>query len=139
MSKGTFSVTKTLADEINTAHGGGAVAVIVATYYEGTDSIASDEFIGLNAIQENQDQWPIPVVSVMARDQQALDEAVQNQSKLKVVSTGIYRDPAKAYNIIGKLDRGPDSKVMVVSTPYSGWFTCAGERGAGVAIFLGLA
>jgi hypothetical protein len=135
----TFSITPSLVSEIYTASANGAVAVVVLTYYNGQDTVASNEFIGLNAIQETQDAWPIPVVSAMVKDRQALDEAILNQSNVKVISTGIYNEQAKALNVIGTLDRGPGSKVMVVSTPYSGWFTCAGERGAGVAIFLGLA
>ena len=43
-----------------------------------------------------------------------------------------------AFNFAGRLDRGK-SRWIVVSTPRSGWFTCAGERGAGVAIWLALA
>ena len=135
----TFSVTPVVVNEIDTAYRNGAVAVVMVTYYEGTDSIPSDEFIGLNAIQETQDELPIPVVSAMAKDRHALDEAIMNHSTVKVVSTGVYKNQAQAFNVIGTLDRGPGSKVMVVTTPCSGWFTCAGERGAGVAIFLGLA
>lgn len=146
-SAATFSVSNPLVSKINTAYANGAMAVIVVTYYQNPappaiQTIASDEFIGLNAAnaaQVLQDAWPIPVVSAMARDQKTLDEAILNQSNVKVVSSGIYDDQAKAWNVIGALDRGPGSKVMVVSTPYSGWFTCAGERGGGVAIFLGLA
>lgn len=43
----------------------------------------------------------------------------------------------RASNIIGVLKRGP--RWLIVSTPYSGWFTCAGERGPGVALLLRLA
>ena len=44
---------------------------------------------------------------------------------------------AKSSNVVAKLVRG--DKWIVVTTPLSGWFTCAGERGPGVALFLGLA
>ncbi|MCR5881157.1 M28 family peptidase [Phenylobacterium sp. J367] len=43
-----------------------------------------------------------------------------------------------AYNLIGRLDRGA-RKTLIVTTPRSGWFTCAAERGAGVAVWLSLA
>lgn len=43
-----------------------------------------------------------------------------------------------AFNVVATLDRGR-AKWLVVSTPRSGWFTCAGERGPGVAVWLGLA
>ncbi|QKS00495.1 hypothetical protein F9288_13355 [Sphingomonas sp. CL5.1] len=43
-----------------------------------------------------------------------------------------------AFNIAARLDRGSGAW-LAVSTPRSGWFTCAGERGPGVAVWLGLA
>lgn len=43
-----------------------------------------------------------------------------------------------AFNLIGRIDRGA-GRWLVVSTPRSGWFTCAGERGGGVAAWLMLA
>ena len=44
----------------------------------------------------------------------------------------------EAFNVIGRLDRGAPSTI-IVSTPRSGWTTCAGERGPGIAAFLALA
>lgn len=43
-----------------------------------------------------------------------------------------------AFNLIGRIVRG-DRPWIVVSTPRSGWFTCAGERGGGIAAWLELA
>lgn len=43
-----------------------------------------------------------------------------------------------AYNLVGRMDRGKP-RWLVVSTPRSGWYDCAGERGPGVAIWLWLA
>ncbi|WP_447763984.1 hypothetical protein [Sphingopyxis panaciterrae] len=43
-----------------------------------------------------------------------------------------------AFNVIGRMDRGK-GKWIVVSTPRSGWFGCAGERGGGIAAWLDLA
>src|SRR5690606_40165850 len=43
-----------------------------------------------------------------------------------------------AFNLVGKLDRGR-GRWLVVSTPRSGWFTCAGERGGGMAAWLHIA
>ncbi|HYL97920.1 MAG TPA: hypothetical protein VEZ90_03115, partial [Blastocatellia bacterium] len=40
--------------------------------------------------------------------------------------------------VAATLDRG-GKKLIVISTPQSGWFRCAGERGPGVAYFIGLA
>ncbi|WCL55227.1 hypothetical protein [Gimibacter soli] len=43
-----------------------------------------------------------------------------------------------AFNFVGRIDRGK-GRWLIVSTPRSGWFTCAGERGGGVAAWLAIA
>ncbi|MBY8829906.1 hypothetical protein [Hephaestia mangrovi] len=43
-----------------------------------------------------------------------------------------------AVNFVGRLDRGGEQWI-VISTPRSGWFACAAERGPGVAAWLDLA
>lgn len=43
-----------------------------------------------------------------------------------------------AFNFVGRIDRGKP-RWLVVSTPRSGWYVCAGERGPGVAAWLWLA
>ncbi|MBS0334667.1 MAG: M28 family peptidase [Proteobacteria bacterium] len=44
----------------------------------------------------------------------------------------------KAFNLIAHLDRKAP-KTLMISTPRSGWFGCAAERGSGLAIWLQLA
>ena len=43
-----------------------------------------------------------------------------------------------AFNFVGRIDRGK-GRWLAISTPRSGWFTCAAERGPGVAVWLHLA
>jgi len=43
-----------------------------------------------------------------------------------------------AFNFVGRIDRGK-GRWLAVSTPRSGWFDCAAERGPGVAVWLDLA
>lgn len=43
-----------------------------------------------------------------------------------------------AFNFVGRIDRGK-GRWLAVSTPRSGWYTCAAERGPGVAAWLHLA
>lgn len=43
-----------------------------------------------------------------------------------------------AFNLTARLDRGA-AKTLVISTPRSGWFGCAAERGSGLAVWLWLA
>lgn len=48
--------------------------------------------------------------------------------------------PARTYCLTGWLgSRTPVSDPIVVTTPLSGWFTCAAERGTGIALALALA
>ncbi|MBL8772069.1 MAG: hypothetical protein JNK30_11870 [Phenylobacterium sp.] len=47
-----------------------------------------------------------------------------------------FRRPT--YNVTARLDRGA-GRWLVISTPRSGWFHCAGERGTGLAAWLLLA
>ncbi|HEY6915752.1 MAG TPA: M28 family peptidase, partial [Paludibacter sp.] len=49
---------------------------------------------------------------------------------------GTFRD-VQGRNVYGTIGHG--DKYIVVSTPISGWFTCGGERGSGIAIWLALA
>jgi hypothetical protein len=40
-----------------------------------------------------------------------------------------------AFNLVGRIDRHAQ-KTVIVSTPRSGWFHCAAERGSGLAVWL---
>jgi hypothetical protein len=42
-------------------------------------------------------------------------------------------------NVIGRVGAGPDRNRMLLTTPLSGWFRCAGERGTGIAVMLAVA
>jgi hypothetical protein len=46
--------------------------------------------------------------------------------------------PRPCFNLAGRIDRGR-GRWLVVSTPRSGWGTCAGERGGGIAAWLEIA
>lgn len=59
----------------------------------------------------------------------------RREARLTLTGKGGRRE---AFNLIGQIDRGL-GKWVVVSTPRSGWFTCAGERGGGIAAWLHIA
>jgi hypothetical protein len=65
-----------------------------------------------------------------------LDAARSGQKATLRISGHGGRRPA--FNIIARRRRGGRGK-LVVSTPRSGWFTCAGERGPGLVTWLALA
>lgn len=81
--------------------------------------------------------FPKPVALLAPRDARPFLAAAARgeQATLRLTGRGGRRP---AFNLIGRIDRGL-GRWLTVSTPRSGWFTCAGERGGGVATWLGLA
>ncbi len=80
--------------------------------------------------------WSVPVLLVAGREGAALKAAAEagQTASLRLEGRTVA---GRAENVIGLRPR--PGKHLVVSTPKSGWFHCAGERGSGVAIWLGLA
>ena len=134
-----FSVDQSLVQQIDQAAEKGAKAIILATYYSRKDTFASDEFIGLNAMQKSKGEWPIPAIMVKAKEFSILEATMTNETEVQLVSTGTYDEAAVGLNVIGSLNRTSDDNTIIVSTPSSGWFTCAGERGSGIGVWLALA
>jgi len=115
---------------IDAASKSGAAAVVAVT--EGP----ADEITALN-VEPNASPWPVPVVLVAPRDSSIIDACAKSGAQVSLILAGKDELQAEAKNVIGRLPRG--EKLIVVSTPQSGWFRCAAERGPGVALFLGLA
>lgn len=115
--------------QIVEAVGSGAVAVVAVT------ENALGELAAMNRTPKAE-PWRVPVLLVAGREGPALtaaaaagETAIVRLSGLSVLRT--------VHNVIGR--RAGPGKQLVVSTPKSGWFHCAGERGSGIAIWLGLA
>jgi hypothetical protein len=80
--------------------------------------------------------WKAPVVFVAGRQKDLLQAVARRSGDVTVRLEG-RSVTGHADNVIArKPGRG---KPVVISTPKSGWFHCAGERGSGIAIWLGLA
>ena len=127
--------TSTLAQEslyrpIRMASDSGALAVLVMIRSEcGTYKM-------LNA-DVNLPLWRIPVVQVGDENIDALQSAA-NEGQTASLSVTASRRMATGINVIAEI--GPKNvSPIVVSTPHSGWFNNAGERGSGIAAFLALA
>jgi hypothetical protein len=85
------------------------------------------------------EELPLPTVILAARDSPLVVAAMKSALPVTLVSTGSHRT-VEATNILARYPQEPVGAAwLVVSTPTSGWFQCAGERGSGVALFLGLA
>ena len=81
--------------------------------------------------------FDIPVACIGAPDARAaLAAAARGETGRLVVAGQSGRRPA--FNVIARMERKA-ARTIVVSTPRSGWFTCAGERGPGIVTFLELA
>lgn len=139
------TVNQTVQATIQKAAAAGALGVIVVL------TTTSQEIYGQNAQQlksyepsadpgdGDQTPWPIPVVTVGRKHRAALQTAIDGGLDVKVRSEGFTKESATSYVLTGSLARGPADKTLLVSTPVSGWFQNAGERGTGVAAWLALA
>jgi hypothetical protein len=107
----------------------GAAAVVAIT------ETALGEMAALNR-NPKAPPWRIPVLLAAGRDAPTLKAAAAAGRNATVRLEG-RTAMGVAHNVIGRRVR--PGKPIVVSTPKSGWFHCAGERGSGIAIWLGLA
>jgi hypothetical protein len=104
----------------------GAAAIIGITPSE------SGELVALNSTADTR-PWPVPILLVSPAEEMTLRGATD-----VAISIQGRDDPrAEAFETIGEIGTG--KKHIVISTPSSGWFHCAGERGPGIAIWLALA
>jgi hypothetical protein len=115
---------------VRAAIAAGAEAVVLVT------TGPTREAVALNAPLEPA-LFDRPVAILAPKDAGPFVEAAQSGASANLVIEGrAFRRPA--FNLTARLDRGPE-KTLVISTPRSGWFGCAGERGSGLAAWLLLA
>jgi hypothetical protein len=119
-----------IVQPVNQAIEAGALAVILVPHGP-TGGITA-----LNA-DGHAEPFKVPVVQVAPDDRDRLVSASGGGRSLNLLSTGKGPSSAMAENVIGRFGNGP--RWVVVSTPYSGWFHCAAERGPGIAAFFALA
>jgi hypothetical protein len=79
----------------------------------------------------------LPVMAVASHDVAALQAAARGGESATLIVRGA-KGRRPAYNLIATAGP-PGSAGLVLSTPKSGWFNCAAERGPGVSAFLALA
>lgn len=77
-----------------------------------------------------------PVLQVASRHRAWLDAAAASGATARVVAH-VTRRPEEVFNVTATL-RGtePSLAPVFVMTPRSGWWTCASERGGGIAVWL---
>lgn len=117
---------RTLADEVRAS---GAAGLILVT------NGPTGEAIALNA-PAGETPFGVPTLVLAPKDARPVLAAAREGRTARLVIDGqAGRRPA--FNLIGRIDRGA-GRTVVLSTPRSGWFTCAGERGPGIALWMAL-
>ncbi|MDF7775378.1 hypothetical protein P1X14_08980 [Sphingomonas sp. AOB5] len=124
------ALAKPIRAPITAAFAGGAKAVVAIT------NGPTGKIIALNA-DGRQPMFAGPVALIAPADAQPFLDAARSRASatLHITGKGGHRP---AFNFIGRIDRGK-KRWLAVSTPRSGWYGCAGERGPGVAAWLWLA
>jgi hypothetical protein len=129
-SRYSTAIAKPIRAPIEAAFAAGAAAVVVIT------NGPTGKVIALNA-DGRKPMFAGSVALLAPSDAGPFLAAAIRREKATLVVTGQGgRRPAS--NFIGRLDRGRKSWIAV-STPRSGWYGCAGERGGGIAAWLWLA
>lgn len=80
--------------------------------------------------------WPKPVLQIARRDAQVLNALSRDSVRLTVDSELVA---GEATNVVADVPGTDGAGTVVLLTPKSGWFGCAGERGGGIALALSLA
>ena len=115
---------------IETAFAGGAKAVVAIT------NGPTGKVIALNT-DGRKPMFPGPVALLAPEAAGPFLAAAfdRKEARLTIDGQGGQRS---AFNFAGRIDRGK-GRWLAVSTPRSGWFGCAAERGPGIAAWLDLA
>ncbi len=113
-----------LVGPITAARAGGAAALVVPTVHpEGS----------LRAVNRDPEAEPsdFPVVLVPGRD------AARVRAGSLQLSVHAWTEPGATTNVVAR--NAVPGPPLIVTTPLTGWFGCAGERGTGVAVLFHLA
>ena len=109
----------------------GAVGLIMAAEVKTGDVYAFNQHV-MQAL-------PIPVGLVAQRDLPALVAAAEsenNKTNAQMTLKGHLTD-VQSLNVVAR--KAGKGRLLVISTPLTGWFSCGAERGPGVAVTLRIA
>lgn len=126
----TTLLSKPIRQPVEAAFAAGAAAAVIIT------NGPTGKVIALNADgRDAMFSGPVALIAPAAAEEFLAAATKRQMARLTISGTGGRRT---AFNFVGRLDRGA-GRWLAVSTPRSGWFACAGERGGGVAAWLDLA
>lgn len=119
-----------IARRVNAVFAKGAQAVVLVTTGPTGEACALN-----NPVDKPLFDRPVAVLAPRQAEP-FVQAAARGETATLRIPGRAFRRPA--WNVTAKLSRGA-AKTLVISTPRSGWFTCAGERGTGLAAWLLLA
>lgn len=97
-----------------------------------------DGFVMLRNAERMASRSPLPVLQIARNDAASLLRIANTDHKVRlVIDSDVV--PSRATNVVADIKAPASDGLVVVLTPKSGWFSCAAERGAGVAITMALA
>ena len=117
------------ARPLKVALGAGCVGLVLVTHGP------SGEALALNAPLEHA-VARVPTLVIAPRDAGPSVAAAARGDAGRIIVEGAATTASSA-NIVAR--RRGKGRAIIVTTPLSGWFGCAGERGSGIAAFLHLA
>jgi len=85
----------------------------------------------------NQAPRGLPIMNLAWKHLDTVLEGAKNGTEATLEIRGESNPNGKTENIVAK--KVGSDEWIVITTPLTGWYTCAGERGPGVALFVGLA
>jgi hypothetical protein len=124
------ALAKPIREPITAAFAAGAKAAVVIT------NGPTGKIIALNA-DGRAPMFGGPVALIAPENAAPFLTAAMRRAPATMVIRG-NGGQRPAFNFVGRINRGKP-RWLVVSTPRSGWYVCAGERGPGVAAWLWLA
>jgi len=119
-----------VAQALTKAFSRGAAAVVLVT------TGPTNEAIALN-VTTHKPGFERPVAILAPKDAQPFLAAAAEGAAGTLIVDG-QGGRRGAFNVIARRDRKA-AKTVILSTPRSGWFTCAAERGSGLVVWLSLA
>lgn len=111
------------AEQADAARAAGAEALIVPTAHPGGSLRAVNRDIGAQGVD-------FPVVLIAGRDEEVVRAGPTR------LSMRAWHQPGHTTNVVAR--NGVPGRPLLLTTPLTGWFGCAGERGTGVAVLLHL-
>ena len=113
---------------IDEARASGAEAAVLVTQHPEGSLVAVNRVLGAASAE-------FPVVLAAGRD---LDRLQNGYIQLALQAS---TEPGMTLNVVGTNLRMFDEDItdpLMLTTPLNGWFGCAGERGSGIAVLLGV-